>query len=224
MAKLSKKAKSLAAKRAWETIRANRALAAVAAKPKPVEVKTSTTVSPYTAQYRALLETTPLVAPKKKEKLVKGLIKTDANLADWEKKGQFGVSNINARGLTKCDILGEASHKATSVLTPCAKPCGEIPLTAYPVYELLTEKNWIQGDEALDEAGTPVRPTDPKAVKFDLSGALQRCYKTDFAYAEAERKLLVVLRNRGDTSIVAFNDAAGRLFCTVREVIRYAGV
>jgi hypothetical protein len=95
---------------------------------------------------------------------------------------------------------------------------------------LLIEKGWTQGARAVDERGIPCSPLGPRAVRWDLEGALQRAayyilalpsganVYAEPAYQEALRALSRSCgpspsgrpRPSRGTPITAFNDSPGR--------------
>lgn len=91
------------------------------------------------------------------------------------------------------------------------------------VSELLVRKeNWIQGDNAVDEAGESTNIDSPSACAWCLEGALSRCYPDDDDYNEAYKKLLrVISQPRG---LVHWNDQPGRTFRQVKAAVEAAGV
>lgn len=211
-----------AAQKAWITIRAKRAEAAKC-KARPVAKKAvapSTLAPAYTTAFRALATSGmgypgPAPAIAVKPKLVKGLIK-DTPLQEFERRGQFGVDNINARGITKDQIQG-----AVAAPIPSA-----VQVSSVQALFGNDASKWIQNDEAVDRNGNCVAPSDASAVKFCLTGALQKVYGQSTYYIK-EQALAATIKQYTFgrvNNVTDFNDDPTTTFTDVRRVLLQAVV
>lgn len=227
-------ARSLAAKKAWITIRANKAKA----KKKPIAktTKPSSCCVGWTNDFVSTNKPTPAkLVPSPKQKLVKGLIKNDTYVADWEKQGQFGVADINKRGislpLTNDTLL--PTPKANQYLTT-AKPYTPPPVVPkVPKYSkvkdlLSTASRWRKSALATDTYGRSVDVNSPEACQFCLSGAVDRVYAGySWGRTNAINKLQDAIRKYSlntNSSIVSFNDSSSTSFTDLRRVLEFADV
>ena len=85
------------------------------------------------------------------------------------------------------------------------------------VHELLDRPSkWCKNEFAISRLGTVVDPSDTRACRWCLSGALSKCYGSD----PSIRKPIVekLLDRIGDYSIPSWNDAPHRKFEQVRKL------
>ncbi|PYQ25648.1 MAG: hypothetical protein DMF56_27015 [Acidobacteria bacterium] len=101
------------------------------------------------------------------------------------------------------------------------------------ISELLTDASkWTQRTYARDEFGDDVAATDPKAVSWCLVGALVKCYAAGPDSVPAEQALRAAWarwsteheKNPTASTLTGWNDAFGRTFEEVKQLVEEAGV
>jgi hypothetical protein len=99
------------------------------------------------------------------------------------------------------------------------------------VSELLdTPDKWTQWWFARDKGGRAVEANDPEAVCYCLMGAVKRCYGDNPAEKfQATANLGAAIAKRAGIKpyfglVSVWNDAPGRTFAEVQEVVREAGI
>ncbi len=105
------------------------------------------------------------------------------------------------------------------------------------VQALLTEATWIKDNYALDVHGNYVDVHDPKACKFCLIGAIQRCYirgafdqgpGPELTYNEAISRVAELLTLASsdfvltENALELYNDA--RTWPEIESLVRRAGI
>lgn len=91
---------------------------------------------------------------------------------------------------------------------------------------LVDESKWVQNTAAVDQDGQSCSPHAKTAAKFCLLGAIDRCYSEPERYYEIRKKVKEVIAKLFGikTSITMWNDATGRRFAEVREVVEKANI
>lgn len=86
------------------------------------------------------------------------------------------------------------------------------------IKELLNKKSkWTKGAFARTDRYTQVAIDSPLAIRYCLSGAIQRCYPVPHEGIIIAIKILRELN--GDLTIVGWNDAPERTFVEVKELV-----
>ena len=83
------------------------------------------------------------------------------------------------------------------------------------VRELLSdESKWTQGTFAATKGGHPCQPLSPRAAKWCLVGAIERCYEI-----EVQARIRIVVIEHIRDSIGDWNDAPTRSFGAVKRLV-----
>jgi hypothetical protein len=103
------------------------------------------------------------------------------------------------------------------------------------IKDFLTQDNWIKGDEAVNGFDAWVEPNSAEAVKWCLSGALERCYENNLPtlHTKLMQSICEVIHQREpedlDTmypkeAIVRFNDDPFTKFEDIQKVLKHADI
>ncbi len=89
---------------------------------------------------------------------------------------------------------------------------------------LASEADWIKGPMAVDANGVLCGPTNLKACRWCLLGAICKCYPTLDGRREAAAKLQPLVVPYGFNSLSEFSDNPNTTFGMLKGVLATAGV
>lgn len=103
------------------------------------------------------------------------------------------------------------------------------------IQKLYSDKTkWTKGALAENKKGSIIKATDKGAIKFCLSGALIKAYRTDKLRKRAKRELVKAIissgferkfYHKGDVAfIIDFNDDHTTNFTKIKKVIKAANI
>lgn len=86
-------------------------------------------------------------------------------------------------------------------------------------------QGWSRGAGAQDRDGNPVDPTDPKAVKWDIRGAITAAYPLNKATQDlVQAKIIKAIAERDNVGFLfAYNDVHWMSVELIAEILEQAG-